>query len=299
MTDMLDYKLIEAFSAVVETGSFDKAASFLNLTQSAISQRVKLLEEQTGQILLIRSSPPKPSTPGIDFLTHYKKVVLLEKDLLSSQANLKSESFKKISLAINADTIGTWLPQIILPYLQQNDILLDIKADDQDQTHNLLKNGEVMACIASHDKVIQGCKCIPLGAVTYGLYCSKIFYEKWFKDGFTEEAASISPALYFNLKDKLNVLLHKKIFGTDITNSNTFFIPSTELFAELICGHTGYGALPEHQSKALIEQGEIIELAEGKTIEVNLFFHSWNLKSSLLDDFSEYFIRETQNFLRI
>lgn len=295
---MLDYKLIEAFSAVVDTGSFEKAASFLGLTQSAISQRVKLLEEQTGQILLIRSSPPKPSTPGIDFLTHYRKVVLLEKDLFSIQANLNSDNFRNLSIAINADTIETWFPQIILPYLQQNDILLDLKSDDQDQTHNLLKKGEVMACVASHDKAIQGCSCVHLGTVTYGLYCSKTFYERWFKNGFTEEALSISPALYFNLKDKLNTLLHKRIFGKDIKNTNTLFIPSTELFAELICGNIGYGALPEHQSKPLIEQGKIIELAEGKTIEVNLFFHSWNLKSSLLEDFSRYFIKETKNFLR-
>lgn len=298
MRHMLDYKLIEAFSAVVETGSFEKAASFLNLTQSAISQRVKLLEEQTGQILLIRSSPPKPSTPGINFLTHYRKVVLLEKDLHSIQANFQSDSFSKISLAINADTIGTWLLQIILPYLQQNDILLDLKSDDQDQTHNLLKNGEVMACVASHDKAIQGCKCTHLGTVTYGLYCSKTFHERWFKGGFTEDAASISPALYFNIKDRLNVLFHKRIFGQEISNLNTSYIPSTELFAELICGGTGYGALPEHQSKTLLDQGKIIALAEGNTIEVNLFYHSWNLKSSLLDDFSKFFIRKTQNFLK-
>lgn len=294
---MLDYKLIEAFSAVVETGSFEKAACFLNLTQSAISQRVKLLEEQTGQILLIRSSPPKPSIPGIDFLAHYKKVVLLEKDLFSIQTNLNTDSFRKISLAMNADTIGTWFPQIILPYLQQNDIVLDLKAEDQDQTHNLLKNGEVMACVASHDKAIQGCKCEHLGAMTYGFYCTKTFYEKWFKYGFTSKTASASPALYFNIKDKLNVLLHRRIFGKDITNVNSFYIPSTELFAELICENIGYGALPAQQSNPLLAQGKIIKIAEGKTIEVNLFYHSWNLKSSLLDDFSIYFIKKTKSLL--
>ena len=67
---MLDYKLVEAFAAVVQEGGFEKAAKLLNLTQSAVSQRVKLLEEQAGCILLVRSLPPRPSPAGQEMLRH-------------------------------------------------------------------------------------------------------------------------------------------------------------------------------------------------------------------------------------
>ena len=40
---MFDYALLEALAAVVQHGSFERAARALNITSSAVSQRVKLL----------------------------------------------------------------------------------------------------------------------------------------------------------------------------------------------------------------------------------------------------------------
>ena len=45
---MLDYKLIEALAMVTAEGGFEKAAQSLLITQSAVSQRIKALEELTG-----------------------------------------------------------------------------------------------------------------------------------------------------------------------------------------------------------------------------------------------------------
>ena len=54
---MFDYKLIEALSMVAREGGFDKAARALYITQSAVSQRVKLLEELTDRFTLIEVNP--------------------------------------------------------------------------------------------------------------------------------------------------------------------------------------------------------------------------------------------------
>lgn len=53
----LDYKLLDALSAVIEVQSFDLAAKKLFISQSAISQRIKLLEENIGEPILIRKQP--------------------------------------------------------------------------------------------------------------------------------------------------------------------------------------------------------------------------------------------------
>ena len=45
----LDYKWIEALEAVVSSGSFDKAAEELFVSQSAVSQRIKQLEKFIAQ----------------------------------------------------------------------------------------------------------------------------------------------------------------------------------------------------------------------------------------------------------
>ena len=54
---MLDYAGLEALAAVVREGSFERAARKLHVTSSAVSQRVKQLEERVGQVLVHRGTP--------------------------------------------------------------------------------------------------------------------------------------------------------------------------------------------------------------------------------------------------
>lgn len=58
---MLDYAALAAFAAVLRTGSFDAAAQILGVTQSAVSQRVKALEERLGCNLVQRTRPARPT----------------------------------------------------------------------------------------------------------------------------------------------------------------------------------------------------------------------------------------------
>lgn len=59
---MLDYKLLEALAVVVDQGGFERGAHYLGLTQSAVSQRIKLLEARLGQPVLVRAPDPIGST---------------------------------------------------------------------------------------------------------------------------------------------------------------------------------------------------------------------------------------------
>ena len=61
---MLDYALLDALAAVVRHGSFDRAAGALNVTPSAVSQRVKLLEERVGAVLVKRGQPCVATAAG-------------------------------------------------------------------------------------------------------------------------------------------------------------------------------------------------------------------------------------------
>ena len=61
---MFDYKLLAALAAVVEQGGFERAAQLLGLSQSAVSQRIKLLEARVGQPVLLRAAPPAPTEIG-------------------------------------------------------------------------------------------------------------------------------------------------------------------------------------------------------------------------------------------
>ena len=78
---MLDYPSLAAVAAVVREGSFERAARALNVTPSAISQRVKQLEERLGSVLIIRGQPCTATATGRLLCSHMEHVGLLEQEL--------------------------------------------------------------------------------------------------------------------------------------------------------------------------------------------------------------------------
>lgn len=283
---MLDYKLVEAFATVAKEGGFEKAAKVLHLTQSAVSQRVKLLEEQTGCILLVRSSPPKPTSAGREMLKHYRQVRQLETEL-GAGPDEERKGFTSLPVGVNADSLATWFFPAVDEYLQNNPVLLDLTVDDQAETHRLLRDGEVLGCISERHDPIQGCRVEYLGSQVYGLYGSLQYESKWFKNGKDIEAIQNAPILIFNRKDTIHDDLLDSALGEHPANYNGFYLPSSEKFAEAIALGYGAGMLPLQQAKEYLDRGEIVDLFPGHSYTVHLHWHCWNLESGELSRFTD------------
>ena len=58
---MLDYDALRCFHEVLRYGGFEKGAQALNLTQSAVSQKIKRLEHRVGGPVLVRTKPLNPT----------------------------------------------------------------------------------------------------------------------------------------------------------------------------------------------------------------------------------------------
>jgi LysR family transcriptional regulator (chromosome initiation inhibitor) len=74
---LLDYPSLSAVAAVVREGSFERAARVLNVTSSAVSQRIKQLEERLGGVLIIRGQPCTANEMGRLICRHVEQVVML------------------------------------------------------------------------------------------------------------------------------------------------------------------------------------------------------------------------------
>jgi LysR family transcriptional regulator (chromosome initiation inhibitor) len=294
---MLDYKLIEALAMVIEQSGFDKAAQALHITQSAVSQRIKLLEEQVGQILLARTTPPQATAPGKKLLKHYLQVKRLEQDLGSTIAPDADRGFTSMAVGINADSLATWFLEAIHPFLRKNPLVLDIRIDDQDQTHRMLKDGEVVGCISTQARPLQGCRSERLGRMTYGLFATPDFSDQWFPGGVTPAAARDAPAIIFNRKDSLHLKLFRQAFGAVPAPIPTHYIPSSEKFADFIAMGLGYGMLPRQQSEPLLRTGQLVDLLPHHKVPVDLYWQCWNLKSVLLERFSGQLVRGARGLL--
>ena len=288
---MLDYKHIEALAKVIQEGGFERAAQALFLTQSAVSQRIRQLEESSGQILISPTTPPQPTAAGKALLKHYQQVKLLE-DGLSSEITVSSASnLTTLTIGINADSLAHWFIPAISPILQKMNLLIDLRVDDQEQTHNYLREGDVVGCVSTEAQAMQGCRVEKLGTMTYRLLATPDFIGHWFPDGLSLKSAEQAPAVIFNHKDRLHFRFFKQYLGKTPTSLAAHFIPAAEQFLQVITDGYSYGMVPDWQSADLVESGELLELIPEATIQVDLYWHCWNLIARPLQKLSDQLIQ--------
>ncbi|WP_300667359.1 LysR family transcriptional regulator ArgP [Desulfoluna sp.] len=287
---MYDYKLIEAMARVVLEGGFEKAARVLHISQSAVSQRVKLLEEQAGQVLLSRTVPPSATRAGEVFLAHYFKVSHLEVDLVDALAPSADGAFHSLAVGVNADSLETWLLPGLTPFLLKERLLLDVRVDDQDETLRFLKSGEAVGCITSNPVSVQGCRAEYLGTMSYYMVATPAFCRLWFAGGFDSESAIKAPAVLFNRKDDLHGRFLRTWFTVPPGGFPHHLIPSSIGVVSTISQGMGYGLVPLQQASALLKAGALVSVAPDKGLLVPLYWHVWNVKSSLLEKFTHHLV---------
>jgi LysR family transcriptional regulator, chromosome initiation inhibitor len=188
---MLDPAQLAALAAVHRRGSFDLAAAELHVTPSAISQRIKALEEATGSLLIRRGSPCTATATGLRLIRHHDEVALLESTLAAELPGL-SPGLATLRIAVNADSLATW----VIPALAETEgFLFDLVIDDQDVSQDWLRRGDVVAAITSHPGPLQGCDTLPLGSLRYRATASPDYVARWFPGGISAQALARAPPL--------------------------------------------------------------------------------------------------------
>jgi LysR family transcriptional regulator (chromosome initiation inhibitor) len=282
---MLDYKLLQALDAVATEAGFERAARTLHLTQSAVSQRVRLLEEQLGQILLVRANPPRPTPAGERLLRHFRQVALLEQDAVTELAQADLHRHGRLRLSVNADSLATWLLPPLVRLAREHDVLLDLVLADQDQTRRWLEQGEVIACVSSSDQAPAGCVAKKLGVLEYLCMAAPDYFQRWFPDGVTWTAMAQAPAVEFGPEDRSQDRFLIRQFG-ELPIYPRHRVPSAQAYLESIVQGLGYGMLPRLQAHALLRGGALIELIPNAPLLVPLYLHHWQLDTPLLQALS-------------
>lgn len=292
---MLQSKQSEAFLAIAETGSFELAAIQLNITASAVTLRLQTLEKQLGQVLILRERPCRVTPMGKTLLQHLQHIRLMESDLLQNfQGKHQASAFYKLKIATNADSLATWLLAALQQSVQQQNILLDLKIDDQTQTHHLLEAGLVNACISTEKTAMHGCHTHALGKMTYRMVASKAFYQQYFKNDISREVLKNTPAVIFNEKDQLHQQILTQHFGLTQTMFPYHSVPSSTAFAEAILLSFGYGLLPDFQIENRIQNGQLIEIMPFAQIQIPLYWHHWKRQSPQLEALTQHLIQQSK-----
>lgn len=166
---------LRTLAAVIEHGTFDRAAEALHVTSSAVSQRIKALEQQTGRVLLLRTKPARPTKSGSVVVRLARQVALLESEAMDELGLEGAGARPRIPLVVNADSLATW----VLPALAGVDrTSFEVTIDDQDHSIDRLREGTAMAAITSDPNPVQGCIARPLGIMRYRAVASRAFAEE-------------------------------------------------------------------------------------------------------------------------
>ena len=115
-----DFGDLEAFLAVKETGSFHKAAAKLNLSQSAITRRIRKLEEALDSQLFLRTTRAVKPTLAAKRLQSRAEVMLQDARETSQAMRDESVAFAHqrnalITIAVLPTSIGA----LVLPALRR------------------------------------------------------------------------------------------------------------------------------------------------------------------------------------
>ena len=271
----LDAAQLAALSEVVRTGSFERAATALSVTPSAVSQRIKTLEERLGLLLVQRGQPCTATASGLRLCRHAEEVALLEHALSADLGpDVSGQGPPTIRIAANADSLATWLPAALAEAANAPPgALFDITVDDQDHSAEWLRRGEVAAAITSRAAPIQGCDCLPLGALRYVATASPVFMAQHFPDGVTAEAVRLAPMLTFNRKDRLQANWLKHCFGK-LPTAPTHYLPSSHSFVDAALLGLGWGMNPEILVRDHLAEGRLVALDPHRTLDTPLFWQS-------------------------
>jgi LysR family transcriptional regulator (chromosome initiation inhibitor) len=296
---MLDYRLVEAFAAVIEERGFERAALRLGLTQSAVSQRVRQLESCLGKVLIVRESPPRPTDAGEHLLRHYRQVAGLEAETVlevgSGEAGAfagKGEGFQHIPIAVNTDSLAVWLLDALAPFLARNPVTFEILVDEQDRTLAFLKSGVASGCISPQRASIQGCVSTRIGSMRYLLVASPAFASRWFAGGFDRDSASRAPIVHSDREDMLQRRALAQVFRSKPPVPPAHYLPTAEKYLAFVEAGFGYGLVSDIQALPSIRKGGLVEVHEGARVEVPLYWHRWEHQSALLRELTDVLVRE-------
>ncbi|MFI6761146.1 LysR family transcriptional regulator ArgP [Micromonospora sp. NPDC050417] len=280
----LDSVQLTTFAAVVNEGSFEAAARTLHVTSSAVSQRIKALEQVVGQVLVRRTKPCEATEAGQALLRLAGQVALLEHEALrAARGSLGgAEARTRVAVVVNADSLATWFLAALTELPPGFTVTFDLREDDQDHTAELLRDGSVMAAVTAQNVPVQGCRVERLGAMRYLAVAAPRLATRHFSDGPARDSFAAAPMIALNRKDTLQHRFLNRVTRRRL-DPPLHHVPSAWGFVEAVRLGLGWGLVPEQIARDDITAGRCVEIAPGRHLDVPLYWQHWRLDSVILN----------------
>ena len=139
----MELKQLEYFITVVEEGSITKAAKRLHMTQPPLSQQIKNLEEDLGDVLFYRKNNKMYLTDeGVFFLKKSKELISLSKNIKKQFKEFSNQNGGSILVGVTPTSIPLIFNKKFKQFLEEEpEIMFDIYEGDTSFIFNLLNKG--------------------------------------------------------------------------------------------------------------------------------------------------------------
>jgi LysR family transcriptional regulator (chromosome initiation inhibitor) len=276
---------LSTFSAIVDEGSFEGAARRLHITPSAVSQRVKNMEQRLGSVLLRRSRPIELTQAGSTVLRVARQLERITDDA-ARELGLGPGTRTVLPIVVNADSLATWFVPAIARAAKETGAFFEIVRADETVSTERLRSGEVVAALTATSEPVPGCTSTLLGIDRYRAVASPEFVARHFSEGTGAETLRTAPMIEFDRHDIFQQRFIRRITRVNVAPPR-HMVPSSHEFALAIELGLGWGMVPELQCREAIDAGRLVELQPNSTIELPLFWQRWNLPSPLIDQLSD------------
>lgn len=141
MTD----KQIRYFAAVVELHSFTEAADACFISQSAISQQIRALEDELGVLLIVRENRKFHLTPAGEYFYRQSQVILHEIDAMKLETKRISEDAElQLSIGYLKNYGGGEVHQAVAEFTKTYpEVSIHIINGNHEKLYELLRTGQV------------------------------------------------------------------------------------------------------------------------------------------------------------
>ncbi|AXT72963.1 LysR family transcriptional regulator ArgP [Vibrio sp. dhg] len=290
---------VVAFIAVIEETSFERAAKRLSVTPSAISQRIKQLEDRVGQLLVVRQSPCKPTPAGEKLLTRVKPMSLLEAEVMDDFLPEESSAVHSnmLSIAVNEDSFSTWLLNALAPLSHKYNYQFDIRIDNEDFTLEHLRSGHVIGALTSDPRPLQGCVVHELGQMRYCAVATPAMYERYFSNGLTIEAFQHAPMIDYDRKDFLQKRFIKMVTGHEVQPNYVHYLPSASGIVEAARLGMGWCVTLEGFLGNTLETKQLVNIAPDASLYSPLYWQHAGIRSRVISQITQALVTESIQIL--
>jgi len=281
---------VRTLLAVVDEGTFDAAAAVLHVTPSAVSQRVKALEQRTGRVLLTRTRPVRATESGEVVVRFARQLARLENDAREELGMSAGAEPTRVSVAVNADSLATWFLPALGRVPGELRLSYELRREDESHTAALLREGRVMAAVTSSPDAVTGCSVRALGRMRYVAAAAPGCAERWFGDEALREprgernlaaAFTRAPVVVFDRRDDFQDVFVRRLGGRG-AGAWRHHVPTSEGFLDSVVAGLGWGMVPVAQAGELLRTGALTELTPGRPMDVPLYWQQWKLDSPAL-----------------